>query len=473
MAAKFGTSGLRGLVEELTDGTAARHAAAFAAHLLESRLIRPGDDVFVGQDLRDSSAGLARQCMGALAAAGLSPVDCGGLPTPALALHAISRGSASLMVTGSHIPADRNGVKFYRPDGEIDKHDEACIAERATDVAAPSGESFAPHRNAGHLARSGFVKRYAGWVPPGALRGLRLGVYEHSSVARDLFADILAPSGAELLSLGRSEAFIPVDTEAVSEDIQARIRSWAAQHRLDAVISADGDGDRPLLADETGACLRGDLLGLATAVEVGADAVVTPVTSTSAIEARLEAMVLRTRVGSPFVIAGMAAAQGKGARRVVGFEANGGILTASVLTLGTAELAPLPTRDCMLPILATLAMTRRQGLALSQLPAHFRLPASLSGLIRAVPTASSQGLIAMLTARSDVRTRFFEPFGAIAALDLTDGLRVSLEGGRTLHLRPSGNAPELRIYAEATDAEAAQGMLDGAVAQATLWMRPG
>ncbi len=69
--------------------------------------------------------------MTALKHAGLVPVDCGFIPTPALALYAMSRKRASLMVTGSHIPADRNGIKFYRPDGEIDKNDELHITRIA------------------------------------------------------------------------------------------------------------------------------------------------------------------------------------------------------------------------------------------------------------------------------------------------------------------------------------------------------
>jgi phosphomannomutase len=127
MAAKFGTSGLRGLATELLDGAARHHVAAFLLHLLNEGAIQPGDRVFMAQDHRHSSPAIAAECAGAIAAAGLVPVDCGTVPTPALALHAMAAGSASVMITGSHIPADRNGCKFYRPDGEITKADELAI----------------------------------------------------------------------------------------------------------------------------------------------------------------------------------------------------------------------------------------------------------------------------------------------------------------------------------------------------------
>src|SRR5690606_26646769 len=136
-----------------------------------------------------------------------------------------------------------------------------------------------------------------------ALSGMRVGVYQHSSVARDLIADILAKLGAEIVTLGRSKVFVPVDTEALrAEDVELA-RKWAAEHRLDAIVSTDGDADRPLVADERGQFLRGDVVGILTASLVGADTVVTPVTSSSAVElSGLFGNVVRTRVGSPYVI---------------------------------------------------------------------------------------------------------------------------------------------------------------------------
>ena len=64
------------------------------------------------------------------AAKGLEPIYLGVLPTPALAYYAFGKGCLSIMVTGSHIPADYNGLKFYRHDGELTKEDEPEILER-------------------------------------------------------------------------------------------------------------------------------------------------------------------------------------------------------------------------------------------------------------------------------------------------------------------------------------------------------
>src|SRR5690606_30472562 len=126
-----------------------------------------------------------------------------------------------------------------------------------------------------------------------------------STVARDLFVSVLAHYGADVVALGRSETFVPVDTEAVSPQTVALLQEWAAAYGLDAIISADGDGDRPLVADETGTPIRGDLVGLIASRFLGASAVATPVTSNSGIEAAVGGKVLRTKVGSPYVIAAM------------------------------------------------------------------------------------------------------------------------------------------------------------------------
>src|SRR5690606_4771487 len=143
MSLKFGTSGLRGLSSELAGPASALYVRAFARHLLESGQAKPGDTVLVGRDFRESSPTIAAIAMDALHAEGLHPADCGTPPTPALALMGLARRAACLMVTGSHIPADRNGIKFYRPDGEIDKDDEAAItraaeAIRSAEMAAPA-----------------------------------------------------------------------------------------------------------------------------------------------------------------------------------------------------------------------------------------------------------------------------------------------------------------------------------------------
>jgi phosphomannomutase len=457
---KFGTSGLRGLVTELVGLPAYSHVRAFCAMIGEDGVAGPDGEVLIGQDLRSSSSLIATQCARAITDAGLVPIDCGAVPTPALALAAAQIGAPAIMVTGSHIPDDRNGLKFYRRQGEIDKADEARIVAWHVRLALSAVPSE-PSSTRAHDALAAYRTRYLDFFGRDALRGLTVGVYQHSTVGRDVICDLLAALGANPVALGRADHFIPVDTEALRPEDEVLARDWAHGQRLDAIVSADGDADRPLVADEAGLFLRGDLVGALTAAFLGADAIVTPVTSNSALERLgLFRQVVRTRVGSPYVIAGMAEATAAGARIVVGFEANGGVLFGSDVDRSGRKLAALPTRDAMLPILATLAFSARRGQPLSRLAAEQKFAVALSNRLQEVPQERTAALIAKLDDKDPAyRNAAFAANGAVASRDGRDGLRLTLGDGTTIHFRASGNAPELRVYVEAPDHDAAKILL--------------
>jgi phosphomannomutase len=83
-----------------------------------------------------------------------------------------------------------------------------------------------------------------------------------------------------------------------------------------------------------------------------------------------------------------------------------------------------------------------------------------------VATERSQALVAALADDPGRRATFFAGFGAERSVDLTDGLRVTFADGLILHLRPSGNAPELRCYAEAEQAGRAEAAMREVLARA-------
>ena len=472
MSLKFGTSGLRGLSADLEGPASALYATAFARHLLAAGIAQPGDEILIGRDFRASSPAISAIAIAALRKAGLTPRDCGDLPTPALALLGLARKAACLMVTGSHIPADRNGIKFYRPDGEIDKADEAAITAAAAAIRAEGLIFDAAQESAESLhdaAIALYGERNRTLLPDGALNGLRVGVYQHSTVARDLFVSVLAHYGADVVALGRSESFIPVDTEAVSSETVALLQGWAVQHGLHAIISADGDGDRPLITDETGTPIRGDLVGLIASRFLGATAIATPVTSNSGIEAAVEGTVLRTKVGSPFVIAAMNEAVAAGETAVAGFEANGGTLTATPFTVNGQRLAPLPTRDSLMPVLAVLALRAAGEQPLSRIAAGFALPAAASDRLENFPVETSAALMAELRSGAGALSAFLAPIGVPQKVSDIDGLRVTLEDASVIHFRPSGNAPEMRCYVETADEAAAARLLEAGLQRIRDW----
>jgi phosphomannomutase len=303
-------------------------------------------------------------------------------------------------------------------------------------------------------------------------------VYQHSAVGRDVLVDLLRELGAEVVPVGRSETFVPIDTEAIDDATLENIRNMAQQAaqscgRVDAIVSTDGDSDRPMLvgidSDPAGRCVArffpGDLVGMVVADYLGADAVVVPVSCNDAIDrsSLRERLEPKTRIGSPFVIAGMEAAAARGRRCVCGWEANGGFLVGSDIAREGRVLRALPTRDAFLPILCVLSRMQEAGQGMSAvfdaLPHRF----SRAALLRNFPRATSLKIVAALTPVGavsdkpdtvirDLLQQFFTPvrgFGAVDWVDYTDGVRIGFSNGDVAHIRPSGNADEFRIYAVA------------------------
>ena len=526
----FGTSGRRGEVIHLTQLEIYITALAEVRYLLSLPRaeggIAAGEEFYFGYDLRPSSSRFvaAQQGRGELAQAverairdaGMRPVNLGRIPTPAVACYALSRHRGCMMVTGSHIPFDRNGYKTYTASGELLKrHEEPVNREVARVRAMLYGQPFEESLfnemgffKTGHTdlmeedgaARSAYIERYLRFFAGLSLGGQRLVVYQHSSVGRDILVEILQGLGAEAIPAGRSETFVPLDTENVDDAAlaaaQAMVDEAAVHGAVTAVVSADGDADRPLIlgVDRATGKVRffgGDLVGMVVAEYLGTDAAVVPVSCNDAIDRGSLAAVTqpKTRIGSPYVIAGIERARQAGCKRVCGWEANGGFLTGSDLVRSGHTLGALPTRDAALPILAVLFAAQQQGLPLTalfdRLPKRFSRAALLKQFPRSVALeivrslspedAGVQEVVfgtgAVSPEMEGIRRRlggFFTSglgFGAIARLNYVDGVRVVFGNGDVAHFRPSGNADEFRIYAVADTQERADAITRAAVAE--------
>ncbi|MCZ4347995.1 phosphomannomutase [Devosia neptuniae] len=452
---KFGTSGLRGLAVELVGDETRRYTAAFLRYL--SSVGESAAAIYLGRDLRASSEAIYHDCAAAAAAMGLRVVNCGVLAAPALACHAMAADAPSIMITGSHIPADRNGLKFSRASREISKLDEIGIIEQLGEVEG--GDYKAEVVNETIQAAALYIDRYRGVIAEDAIKGWRTGVYEHSTAGRGTLAAVFAASCAEIVPLGRSDDFFAVYTQAFTDSVSAPLPQWLRAHRLDAIISADGDADRPLLMDDLGQFVRGDVLGLLAAQFFGADAVVTPVTSKTAIEAtRYFPSVVRTKVGSPYVIEGIDKARAAGAHCVFGFEANGGTLLGSDLVVGSSQLSALMTRDAILPLIGVFGRAAAENCAISDLVEALPLRVALSDRLENIVPEKSRAVSERLSA-PPAAAAYFGERGSILRTIAIDGLQVFVDDGTMIHYRASGNAPELRCYVEADTPARAQDAL--------------
>lgn len=449
----FGTSGARGLVVDFTDTV----TAAFTHAFLD--VISQGFDfgtVALAIDNRPSSYSIAQACAAAINDHGFSVEFHGVIPTPALANYSLAKNIPSIMITGSHIPFDRNGMKFYRPDGEISKDDEYLISN--------SNFSFPELTKRPDLikcldAANNYITRYTSLFEKNILLGKKIGIYEHSSAGRDIYRELFAALGAEVVSFGRSDEFVPIDTEAVREEDRLLAKTWSKKHGFDAIFSTDGDGDRPLISDENGNWLRGDILGLLTSIQLNIDALAVPVSCNTAIELCGEfKKVQKTRIGSPYVISAFEMLK-RDYLSVAGFEANGGYILASDLNINDRTLSALPTRDAILPSLMLLVASLR--VPISQLVKNLPQRFTWSDRVKDFPGEKSKNII--LSALQSPNN-FIHELGLSSRrcinVDETDGARFTLDNGDILHLRPSGNAPELRCYTEAKNEEQAKAYVE-------------
>lgn len=511
----FGTSGLRGRVEDLTDLEAWICTRGFLSFMAAQGIA--SGPVAVAGDLRPSTPRILRAVCRAVKDDGSTPVFLGEVPTPALTAYGLARKRPSIMVTGSHIPFDRNGIKFNRVDGEVLKSDEAAIVEAVEAIRADTYAEAPEHSifdDRGALrpeayptpvsrleeAAQAFLQRYTRYFGSDALSGLRIGVYQHSAVGRDLLVTLLEKLGAEVAPLGRADTFVPVDTEAVDARMLATVESLVAPvrngRRFDAVVSTDGDSDRPLLLIDGEAGLsfvRGDTLGAMVCEDLGIEAVAVPVSASDQVDLHLQprgVSLRRTRIGSPWVIAAFPSLCGS---RKAGFEANGGFLLASSLRDGDETLSPLPTRDAFLPLVTVLRRAARRSEPLATRVANLPPRATTAGLLDDVdrtqaaealrtlvwedaeelwlgPTPKVRRAEGELTEletevvaryRSHVQSCFQGMgLGALEAVNAVDGVRMSFAGGDVIHLRPSGNAPQFRLYATADSMTRAQELVD-------------
>jgi phosphomannomutase len=519
----FGTSGLRGLVKDITDLEAYINVKAALRYLLSIGDIPAGSGVVIAGDLRPSTDRIMRACAQAIVDSGCPVENAGKIPTPALISHAISTGRAGVMISGSHIPFDRNGIKLNKSIGEVLKLDEAGITREVERVRAEEYSRTATTSAfdasgmlkrpldlppVARAAEEAYVRRYLQSFTCRGLSGLRVLVYQHSAVGRDILPRILRELGAEVVTAGRSETFVSIDTENITDEQLDRLEEFAVAAEasgqpLHAIVSTDGDSDRPLVTAVLPAIevqpggrhvrfLPGDLLGIVVAEYLGADAVAVPVSANDAVERRMGergVSLQKTKIGSPYVISALDELRRAGThQRIVGWEANGGFLTGSDIAFAAGTMVALPTRDSTVPILGNLFAAAEQRVNLAtlwgRLPARFgraglidKVPVAVSQAILAhliptgvtievefdgvervfdrsrpdaVPTALAEPAIADWQQRKATLTRFFTPalgFDDIARINVLDGVRVYFRNGEVAHIRPSGNAPQLRIYA--------------------------
>jgi phosphoglucosamine mutase len=422
MALRFGTDGVRGVaVSQLTPSYVLDLGRA-AARSLE------GDTLLVARDTRVSGPLLVAAFAAGAAAEGVTVVDLGVLPTPALARIAAAEGSPAAMVTASHNPYADNGVKLFAAGGrklpdEVERGIEAELAGLSTPTLSGDAVGRIVERHDG-------ADLYLAWLSSvtTATRRLRVVIDCAHGAMSDVAPRALVAAGYDVVVLHADPNGTNINAACGAthpHDLAAAV----VAHGAAVGLAFDGDGDRVIAVDETGAIVDGDrMIGLSAfdMRDRGALAHDTVVVTVMANLGFHRAMahhgiaIEQTAVGDRYVLEAMEAGGFS-----LGGEQSGHIIYGDLATTGDGLLAGMVLLDIV-----------------------GRSTAPLSRLAGDVMTTFPQVLVNV-----PVRERHPHIAEELSA-EIDDAQAALGDDGRVL-LRASGTEPLVRVMVEAaTDAVA-------------------
>jgi phosphoglucosamine mutase len=435
----FGTDGVRGLANVDLTAELALDLSVAAAHVLGDVGAFAGHDerrpiAVVGRDPRASGEFLEAAVVAGLASAGVDVWRVGVLPTPAVAfLTAELDADLGVMLSASHNAMPDNGIKLLARGGHKlpDDVEDAIEARMREEWSRPTGAGVG--RVSEHAEGAELYLAHLLSTLPNRLDGVRVVVDGANGAASLVGPEALRRAGAEVIEIHTDPDGLNINDKCGSTHLEDLVAAVVA-HGADAGVAFDGDADRCLAVDATGAVVDGDhilaILGIAMR-ERGVlthDTVVATVMANLGFKLALEAAeltVVETGVGDRYVLEAM-----REGGFALGGEQSGHVIMSDHATTG----------DGVLTALHLLARLAASGTTLAE----------LAGVVRKLPQV-------LINVRDVDKSRVETDEGLIRALAEAEAELGAT--GRVL-LRPSGTEPVVRVMVEAATPDAA-----GAVAQ--------
>jgi phosphoglucosamine mutase len=438
MGLKFGTDGVRGPADELTDDV------VYALGTAAARVLG-GDRFVIGMDTRESGPRLERALRAGIEAGGSSAEVLGVVPTPAVACLSVAEDVPGAMISASHNPFGDNGIKFFAAGGQkLPDAVEEQLELELDRVLAELGD--APPVIAGGPDRpdAGRVERYEQAVIDSiggrSLAGLDVVIDCANGSASHVAPDVLRRLGARVTVLHAEPDGRNIN-QACGSTHPAALQQAVVAAGAAVGLAFDGDADRLLAVDESGALVDGDPISAMCAIDLFArgeladdTVVVTVMTNLGFRLAMAERgiRVVETQVGDRYVLEALAAGG-----YVLGGEQSGHVIFRRMATTGDGLLTGVQLLDLLV----------RDGRPLSAVAAASMT--QLPQVLKNVQVARRDPAIATAIAAD------------IAAVEA--GLGAT---GRVL-VRPSGTENLVRVMVEAADAAVADAAADRLV-QAVL-----
>jgi phosphoglucosamine mutase len=419
----FGTDGIRGVANVDLKPTLAYALGRATAH----RLVGPDGTMVVGQDTRRSGDMFVAAITAGATSLGTDVHVAGDIPTPALAFLTRSGShAAGIMVSASHNPSDDNGLKVLDADGL--KLEDATEDELEQLIWREGELGGVPNAGIGRrIDAAADVGRYrehrvtmAEGIPA---RGLRIVLDGANGSGGPIGAEILAATGATIEAINVDADGVNINVRCGATD-PAQLAEVVVHRGADLGFALDGDADRLIAVDATGAVVDGDrILGILALDRLRRDALpgglVVSILSNGGLQAAVEAaggQVVRTPVGDKYILDGM---QVSGA--MLGGEKSGHVIVLEQTTSG----------DGIVTALEVLRVMCAAGAGLAELAAAIPLLPQHQRAIKARHKDQWEGDLVLGRAIADATARLGE-------------------AGRIV-VRPSGTEPALRVMVEGPD----------------------
>lgn len=436
MGKYFGTDGIRGVANTELDASLA-YRAGFALGYELNRELQRHTRVLIGRDTRISGTMLEAALTAGLCAAGSDVISLGVLPTPAVAYCTVqdSQADAGIVISASHNPFEHNGIKVFGGTGyKLTDEQEAAIEAYIDQPPAEGAKTF------GELGRvlpcgedpTGAYCRFVAATVPAGLKGMRVLVDCANGAASATAGRIFAALGAEATLIHNDPDGVNINAQCGSTHL-ASLQQAVVAGGYPVGVAFDGDADRCLLVDETGAVIDGDhIIGILAAAMQKAGSLrggaVGTILSNLGLHSYLKQRnipVFTTNVGDRYVLERMRA-DGHN----IGGEQSGHVILSDYATTGDGELTAVHF----------LAVLRDSGEKASQLAGGMETFPQCTINVD-VPNALKHQVAEMDCVR-EIREKIAGIFG---------------EDGRIV-IRPSGTEPKVRVMVEGREEASVQAM---------------
>jgi len=436
----FGTTGIRGTANDfLTPEFCSKIACVFGNYLNEKFNAK---NILVGTDPRTSSDMIKNAVISGLLSAGCDVYDSGITSTPSIQYavkEKIYKFDAGIMITGSHIPIDRNGIKFFMPDGnEV----YGKIEEELENIYFSDKFKRASWNEIGKIYAADAGKIYKEML---LREGIKVSKEEKLTVIVDtghgaqsyIMPLVLRELGHKIITLNaQMDGFFPGRPSETDKKNLENLMKVVQTLNADLGVAFDGDGDRSIFVDDKGKYVMGDITGaiIADYLMREGDIVVTGISTSAIIDYVAEkhrGRIIRTKVGAADVVGAIMKNNA-----VFGFEENGGSIFPT-LNLG---------REGGLTAVKILKILHDKKKKLSEIIADYPKFYQIKEKIQCKDELKNKLTLAI---KERIRTEYND-----AKIDETDGVKI-LSGSGWILFRPSWTEEIYRIFAEGkTESEA-------------------